>query len=148
MSDLADLYQQVILDHNKSPRNFGSLDDADSSADGHNPLCGDALTVHIKMDGNKLSNIAFEGSGCAISRASASLMTQATKERSTDEINKLFQAFHSVVTGEADVDDVSLGKLAALAGGAEVPIRVKCATLAWHTLNAALAGETDAVTTE
>jgi nitrogen fixation NifU-like protein len=148
MSDLADLYQEVILDHNKSPRNFGGLENPDSSADGHNPLCGDALTITIKMDGDQLADVAFEGSGCAISRASASLMTQAIKGRSTTEINELFQAFHSVVTGEACTDDVPLGKLAALAGVAQFPIRVKCATLAWHTLNAALDGKTDAVTTE
>ncbi len=148
MSDLAELYQQVILDHNKRPRNFGPLDGLDSSAQGHNPLCGDSLRVDIKMDGGKVADVSFEGTGCAISRASASLMTEVIKGLTTDEIETLFNAFHSVVTGEPAPDGVRLGKLASLAGVAEFPIRVKCATLAWHTLNAALDGRADPITTE
>ena len=148
MSELSDLYQQVILDHNKRPRNFGGLTDPDSSADGHNPLCGDALTVDVKIEDGALTDVSFNGTGCAISRASASLMTQAIKGMHTDEIKELFDAFHSVVTGEASVDDTTIGKLAALAGVAEFPIRVKCATLAGHTVHAALNNADEPVKTE
>ena len=149
MSELSDLYQEVILDHNKNPRNFREISDADQYADGKNPLCGDALRVYISVDGDTVTDVAFKGSGCAISKASASMMTQAVKGRSKDQAEKLFSEFHKMVTGELDIetDENDLGKLKIFAGVLEFPARVKCASLSWHTLNAALHGE-DAVTTE
>jgi nitrogen fixation NifU-like protein len=150
MSDLTDLYQEVILDHNRRPRNFGQLADATRVANGHNPLCGDRLKLYLRMDGDRIQNIAFEGSGCAISKASASLMTDAVKGRSTAEALELFDRFHEVVTTPVDlaIDEASVGKLAVLAGVREYPARVKCASLAWHTLKAALEGEDEPVKTE
>jgi len=150
MSELSDLYQEVILDHNRRPRNFGTLTGATRIADGHNPLCGDRLRLYLKLDGDRIENISFEGSGCAISKASASLMTDAVKGRSTGEAMALFDRFHHVVTTPIDeaIDEASVGKLAALAGVREFPARVKCASLAWHTLKAALAGAADPVKTE
>jgi nitrogen fixation NifU-like protein len=147
MSDLSDLYQEVILDHNRRPRNYGVLPDASRSARGHNPLCGDKLTLYLKIDGDRIAAISFEGSGCAISKASASLMTDAVKGGTIDEAISLFDRFHAMVTtpvGEP-VDDESLGKLAAFAGVREFPVRVKCASLAWHTLKSALAVDKPAV---
>lgn len=149
MSELSDLYQEVILEHNKNPRNFREIEDADQYADGKNPLCGDALRVYLKMDGDVVGDVAFKGSGCAISKASASMMTQAVKGKTKDEAEAIFGEFHAMVTGELDAEaDVNnLGKLKIFAGVLEFPARVKCASLSWHTLNAALHGE-DAVSTE
>jgi nitrogen fixation NifU-like protein len=140
MSDLRDLYQEVILDHNRRPRNFGPLEEANRDAVGHNPLCGDRLTLRLRVDGDRILDVRFEGQGCAISKASASLMTDSVKGRTVAEAAALFEAFHAMVMAEAGtpVDEARLGKLAVLAGVAEFPTRVKCATLAWHTLQAAL----------
>ncbi len=151
MSELLDLYQEIILDHNKRPRNFGSLPDPDASARGDNPLCGDRLELELELDGDRVSDVRFRGAGCAISTASASLMTEAVKGKSCDEIERLFTAFHELLTGDPSVRGAAapeLGKLAAFEGVREFPVRVKCATLAWHTLKAALAGRQGAVTTE
>jgi len=149
MSDLRELYQAVILDHNRSPRNFGPLAGASHQAKGNNPLCGDQLTVYIELEGDLIKDVRFEGSGCAISKASASLMTQSLKGKTRQEADTLFHAFHDVVTGAGD-DQTTLGKLAVFAGVREFPMRVKCATLSWHTLRGALSTESaDAmVTTE
>jgi nitrogen fixation NifU-like protein len=136
--DLKDLYRDVILDHNKHPRNFGKLESADTHADGHNPLCGDRLTVFLKLKGDQVEDIRFEGKGCAISTASASLMTEAIKGKHKAEIDTLFGKVHSLLTRQDALADTSLGKLAALSGVREYPARVKCASLCWHTLNAAL----------
>jgi nitrogen fixation NifU-like protein len=141
MSDLTDLYQEVILDHNRQPRNFGSMGDATHTANGHNPLCGDKLKVYLKVDGGRVEDVRFEGSGCAISKASASLMTDAIKGRTLDEVNALFERVHTMLTlptGQ-DVDISEVGKLAVLSGVREFPVRVKCASLAWHTMKTALA---------
>ena len=149
MDSLRDLYQEVILDHNKKPRNFGSLEDPSHAADGHNPLCGDRLHITLVVDGDRVEDVRFEGSGCAISTASASLMTEAIKGHTVEEAERLFHGFHELLTGDpAQVAEASaeLGKLAVFAGVREFPVRVKCATLAWHTLNAALAGDEDATT--
>lgn len=149
MSDLRDLYQEVILDHNRSPRNFGKLDGADLSADGHNPLCGDRLSVTVKLNGDRVSDVRFEGAGCAISKASASLMTEGVKGRTLDELPKLFDRFHRLVTDRtAPADDAELGKLAVFGGVRDYPARVKCAVLAWHTLRAALDEGSEVVSTE
>ncbi len=149
MSELSDLYQEVILEHNKNPRNFREIEDADQYADGKNPLCGDALRVYVTFAGDKISDVAFKGSGCAISKASASMMTQAVKGKTKDEAEGIFDEFHRMVTGELDIesDDNELGKLKIFSGVLEFPARVKCASLSWHTLNAALRGE-DVVSTE
>jgi len=145
--DLRDLYQEVILDHYKNPRNFGALPGADHMAVGNNPLCGDHLVLYLKMDGDRVGEVKFEGNGCAISKASASMMTADVKGKTQHEIEERFERFHKMVTGDAS-QAASLGKLAALAGVSEFPVRVKCASLAWHTLNAALKGRTDPVSTE
>lgn len=148
MSDLRELYQAVILDHNRSPRNFGRLEGASHQAKGYNPLCGDQLTVYVELDGDVIKDVRFEGSGCAISKASASLMTQSLKGKSRQEADALFQAFHAVVTGASD-EKSPLGKLAVFAGVSEFPMRVKCATLSWHTFRGALEGDAeDLITTE
>jgi nitrogen fixation NifU-like protein len=149
MSELSDLYQEVILEHNKNPRNFREIADADQYADGKNPLCGDALRVYVAMDGDQIADVAFKGSGCAISKASASMMTQAVKGKTREEAEAIFGEFHKMVTGELDIetDDNDLGKLRIFSGVLEFPARVKCASLSWHTLNAALHGE-DVVSTE
>jgi nitrogen fixation NifU-like protein len=149
MSDLRELYQEVILDHSKSPRNFRVPADAERRVDGHNPLCGDRITLGVHLDGDVIRDIGFEGAGCAISMASASTMTEAIKGSTRAEAHALFQKFHELVTGknrEPDLD--ALGKLAVFAGVSEYPMRVKCATLCWHTLEAALAGTGEKVTTE
>jgi len=152
MSDLLDLYQEIILDHNRRPRNFGSLADANCSAEGDNPLCGDRIHLEIELAEGRISDIAFQGAGCAISTASASLMTDAVKGKTLEEAHSLFEAFHDLLTsktnGEPAEVPVDLGKLQALAGVREYPMRVKCATLAWHTLEAALLKRGEAVTTE
>jgi nitrogen fixation NifU-like protein len=146
MSDLSDLYQEVILDHNKRPRNFGVLDAPTHHAEGYNPLCGDRLHLFVKVDGETISDVRFQGSGCAISKASASLMTDALKGHSVSEARELFERFHRMVTTPPDVPVEDLGKLSVFAGVREFPVRVKCASLAWHTLKAALAREEKAST--
>ena len=140
MSELSELYQQVILDHNKRPRNFRKIEPATHTAEGHNPLCGDQLTIYVTLAGDEVKDVAFEGSGCAISKASASMMTQAVKGKQKAEVEELFQEFHSMVTGELDEEqeENELGNLTIFAGVREFPVRVKCATLPWHTLHAAL----------
>jgi nitrogen fixation NifU-like protein len=138
--DLKDLYRDVILDHNRQPRNFGKLEPADGHADGHNPLCGDRLTVFLRMDGDRVEDVRFEGKGCAISTASASLMTEAIKGKDKAAIGALFGRIHTLLTQHDAPSDPGLGKLAALSGVREYPARVKCASLCWHTLNAALEG--------
>ena len=150
MSDLRELYQATILDHNKQPRNFRVPASANREAVGHNPLCGDHVTVHVRLEDGVVKDVGFQGSGCAISTASASLMTEAVKGRSLAEVEKLFDAFHELLTSPPrhEIDEGRVGKLAVLAGVREYPVRVKCATLAWHTLHAALAGEQEPVKTE
>lgn len=150
MQDLHDLYQEVILDHNKRPRNFGPLPDATQSAKGHNPLCGDKLTLSLKIEGDRIEKVSFEGSGCAISKASASLMTDAIKGTTVDEAGRLFDLFHQMVTTPIDqpIDEAAVGKLAVLGGVREFPARVKCASLAWHTLKAALSNTQEPAKTE
>ncbi len=150
MSDLRDLYQEVILDHNKHPRNFGALEQPTSSAEGYNPICGDHFRVSVELDGDTLRDVRFEGSGCAISTASASLMTDAIKGKTLLEIKTLHSDFQKLVTAEpgAEHDPARLGKLVVMGGVCEYPMRVKCATLAWHTLKAAARAETKTVTTE
>lgn len=144
--DLKDLYRDVIVDHNRNPRNFGKLQPADAQADGHNPLCGDRLTLYANLDGDRISDVRFDGSGCAISVASASLLTEAVKGKRLAEVKDLFEDMHTLLTRhDADVDPAKLGKLAALSGVREFPARVKCASLCWHTLNAALDNRTGAV---
>jgi nitrogen fixation NifU-like protein len=136
--ELTDLYREVILDHNKHPRNFGRLDPHDAEAKGHNPLCGDRLTITLVRDGERIADLRFEGNGCAISMASASMMTEAVKGKARPEVDALFQRVHALLT-EQGASSADLGKLAALSGVREFPARVKCASLCWHTLNAALA---------
>ncbi|HVO49097.1 MAG TPA: SUF system NifU family Fe-S cluster assembly protein [Steroidobacteraceae bacterium] len=146
--DLKDLYRDVILDHNRKPRNFGRLEGADAHADGHNPLCGDRLTVFLKMNGDRIEDVRFEGKGCAISTASASLMTEAIKGKDRARVDELFHQVHTLLTQHDAAADPALGKLAALSGVREFPARVKCASLCWHTLNAALANGAATVSTE
>ena len=149
MPDLRDLYQEVILEHSKAPRNFHPLAEANQKAEGFNPLCGDHFTVYVTTEGDSIQDVAFQGSGCAISKASASMMTQAVKGKSKAEAKKLFDTFHKLVTtGEANGDRSNLGKLAVFSGVSEFPVRVKCATLAWHTLQAALEGKQEKISTE
>ena len=136
--ELKDLYRDVILDHNRNPRNFGRLAPADAEADGHNPLCGDRLTVSLKLDGDRIADIRFEGRGCAISTASASLMSEAVKGKDRATVHRLFDEIHALLTRQDAAPVPELGKLAALSGVREFPARVKCASLCWHTLNAAL----------
>jgi len=149
MSEVNDLYQEVILEHNKNPRNFREIPDADRTADGKNPLCGDALRVYVEMDGDTVKDVSFKGSGCAISKASASMMTQAVKGKSREAAEMIFDEFHRMVLGELDEESEEnhLGKLKIFAGVREFPARVKCASLSWHTLHAALVGQ-DTVSTE
>jgi nitrogen fixation NifU-like protein len=143
VSDLRDLYQEVILDHNRRPRNWGAIESPDRAADGYNPLCGDKLRLTLRMDGDRLTDVRFEGSGCAISKASASMMTDLVKGKTMAEAEDLVDKLQAMVTAPMDVpeEDAALGKLAVLSGVREFPARVKCATLAWHTLRSALAGE-------
>lgn len=150
MSALRELYQEVILDHNKSPRNFGRMEHPDRKIEGYNPLCGDHYTVFLKLKDGRIEDISFEGAGCAISKASASVMSATVKGKTKEEAEALFEKFHELVTGVADpvVDLESLGKLAAFSGVSEFPARVKCATLAWHTLHAALSTNEHRVSTE
>jgi len=149
MSDLRDLYQDVILEHSKAPRNFRVLQAAGHKAEGYNPLCGDRFTVYLTLDGDLIRDITFQGSGCAISKASASMMTQSVKGKTVAEAEELFGRFHDLVTGHAAAgSSENLGKLAVFSGVSEFPVRVKCATLAWHTLQAALEGKQEAISTE
>ncbi len=150
MSDLRELYQQVILDHSKKPRNFQKLESANRTAQGYNPLCGDDVTVYLQLEDDAIRNISFQGSGCAISKASASMMTDSVKGKTKADAQVLFEKFHALVTREEDRagDPVDLGKLAVFSGVSEFPVRVKCATLAWHTLRAALEGKGETVSTE
>lgn len=150
MADLRDLYQEVVIDHSKRPRNFHKLEGANRSAQGYNPLCGDKVAVYVKLEDGRLSDISFEGSGCAISTASASIMTEAVKGKTAEEARSLFENFHDLVT-QGNVRDgraTPLGKLAVFSNVSEYPVRVKCATLAWHTLRSALEGGESVVSTE
>ncbi|MGA8765833.1 MAG: SUF system NifU family Fe-S cluster assembly protein [Candidatus Acidiferrales bacterium] len=150
MSDLRDLYQDVILEHSKAPRNYRELPAANHKAEGFNPLCGDRFTVYVALEGDAIRDISFQGSGCAISKASASMMTQIVKGKTMAEAEKIFGRFHEMVTGHAPAggNESELGKLTVFSGVSEFPVRVKCATLAWHTLHAALEGKQDPVSTE
>jgi nitrogen fixation NifU-like protein len=145
--ELRDLYQEVILDHNKRPRNFGPLENA-SEAAGHNPMCGDRVRVFVRMDQGRVAEARFVGNGCAISKASASLMTEAVAGRTADEVREMFATFQEMVTGRAQPDDDKIGKLVVLSGVKEYPSRVKCAMLAWHALQAAIDGASGTVSTE
>jgi nitrogen fixation NifU-like protein len=148
MFNIKDLYQEIIVDHNRSPRNFRVIADADKTMEGFNPLCGDKLKLYIKTDGQNINDIAFDGTGCAISVASASLMTDAMKGKSIDEAEALFNDFHTLITTENKFDSEHLGKLAVLAGVKKFPARVKCASLCWHTLHSAIIGDDKPVSTE
>ncbi len=149
MSDLRDLYQDVILEHSKAPRNYKQLPEANHKAEGFNPLCGDRFTIYVTMEGDAIRDISFQGSGCAISKASASMMTQSVKGKTAAEAEKIFARFHELVTGHAEEkNENDLGKLAVFSGVSEFPVRVKCATLAWHTLQAAIEGKQESVSTE
>lgn len=151
-SDLRDLYQEVILDHSRKPRNFGSMPAATRQADGYNPLCGDRATVYVRLEGDQLADVKFQGAGCSISTASASMMTESLKGKTRAQAEDLFERFHKLVTrdaaGEAKETDPALGKLAVFSGVSEFPVRVKCASLPWHTLKAALDGDDRPVSTE
>jgi nitrogen fixation NifU-like protein len=146
-SDLQDLYQEVILDHNKRPRNFRAIEDG-RKAEGYNPLCGDRLTVYLRVEGDRIVDASFQGSGCAISKASASLMTDSVKGKTLEEAEALFERFHQMITRSPDEPIDDLGKLSVLAGVRQFPIRVKCASLAWHMLRAAADARQDVVSTE
>ena len=149
MNDLRDLYQQMILDHNRNPRNYRELPQATKRVEGYNPLCGDHYTIFVDLDGDVIKDVSFTGNGCAISKSSASVMTTSVKGKRTEEAQKLFDTFHKLVTGEsAGLSEADLGRLAAFSGVSEFPARVKCATLAWHTLHSALQNEQEVVTTE
>jgi nitrogen fixation protein NifU and related proteins len=149
MSDLRELYQQVILDHNKNPRNFHDMADASRKVEGYNPLCGDHYTVFVKIDEGTISDVSFTGSGCAISKASASVMSSTVKGKTTGEAQSMFETFHKLVTGDmSGLSAADLGRLAAFSGVSEFPARVKCATLAWHTLRTAIEGQDEKVSTE
>lgn len=150
MTQLQGLYQEVILDHNKRPRNLRAMDGASHRAEGYNPLCGDKVTIYLKLEGDRINDISFQGSGCAISTASASILTETLKGKMRQEAEALFEKFHNLVTGKASGNGPgsSLGKLAVFSGVSEFPVRVKCATLAWHTLHSALSGRGERVTTE
>ncbi|MCE1188794.1 MAG: SUF system NifU family Fe-S cluster assembly protein [Ignavibacteria bacterium] len=149
-SELRELYQQVILDHNKNPKNFGKIDPHNHSAEGFNPLCGDHLFIYLQTEGDVITNISFEGGGCAISKSSASLMTEALKGKSITEAKEFFERFHNMVTGQASEDDdfEDLDKLAIFQGVRDFPVRVKCASLSWHTMIAALDNNNKSISTE
>ena len=150
MADLNELYQQVILDHNKKPRNFKRLENADREQEGYNPLCGDQLTLYLNVEDDVIKDIGFQGQGCAISKASASMMTTAVKGKTKEEAEALFDEFHRMVKGDLDTESQPhhLGRLTILAGVREFPARVKCASLSWHTLRAALEGKGESISTE
>lgn len=147
MTDLTDLYQEVIIDHSKRPRNFRRMQNESAQAEGYNPLCGDKIVVQLKLDNDVIRDVAFQGAGCAISTASASLMTESLKGKTRAEAGRLFERFHGLLTGEGAAGS-DLGKLAVFAGVRRYPTRVKCATLAWHTLRAAIEGSRETVSTE
>lgn len=148
MPDLRELYQEVVLDHTKNPRNFHELKDATNVSTGYNPICGDRVTVYVRMNGDRIAEAAFVGEGCAISKSSASLMTDAVKGKTQAEAGALFERFHGMVTGKETPDERVLGRLSVFEGVSEFPLRVKCATLAWHTLKAALERKEGLVTLE
>ena len=149
MSSTDALYQEIILEHNRKPRNFREMPDANRTVEGRNPLCGDALKLWMKLDGDQIADVSFLGQGCAISKASASIMTSAVKGKSRAEAEHLFERFHELVTGKlAESDQKSLGSLRAFAGVARFPLRVKCASLAWHAMRSALAGDAEEVSTD
>jgi nitrogen fixation protein NifU and related proteins len=152
MSDLRELYQEMILDHSRKPRNFGELPTANARAEGHNPLCGDRATVYVQVEGGVVRDVRFKGAGCSISTASASMMTESVKGRSREEVERLFDRFHALITASPEhagrASGTELGKLAVFSGVSEFPVRVKCASLPWHTLKAALEGEQAPVSTE
>ena len=149
MANLHDLYQEILLEHNNKPRNFRKLEDANRQADGYNPLCGDQITLYLKVEGDIIADVAFQGVGCAISRASASMLTQSVKGQTLEKAEEIFGGFHSLITEpDAEVDYDLLGDLEMLSGVSAYPTRIKCAVLAWHTLNAAIEGNEDSVTTE
>jgi nitrogen fixation NifU-like protein len=150
MNELGDLYQEVILDHNRRPRNFHRMERATRRAEGHNPLCGDRVTIYVDLEGDRVRDISFEGSGCAISKASASMMTESLKGKTREEAEALFRTFHNLLTEEtaAGAAEERLGKLMVFSGVREFPVRVKCATLAWHTMRAALQGRDETASTE
>lgn len=143
MSDLNDLYQEVILDHNRRPRNFRALDGPSRTQEGYNPLCGDRLTLYVRLDGTRIAEVTFQGTGCAISKASASLMTEALKGKTVEEARALFERFHTMITSSPDEPAADLGKLSVLSGVREYPTRIKCASLAWHTMKAAVSRDED-----
>lgn len=146
MSDLQELYQEIVMEHNWKPRNFRLMDDADQSANGVNPFCGDQINIYLKIDDGVVTDVSFQGSGCAISRASASMMTESIKGKTLEEVQGTFERFHSMITGEGEPD--ALGDLAVLAGVSEYPTRIKCAILSWHTLRAGIDGDKETVRTE
>ena len=149
MSGLSDLYQEILLEHNSKPRNFRKVEEANRTSEGYNPLCGDQITLYLKVVDGVIDDIGFQGTGCAISRASASMMTQSIKGQSLERAQEIFDAFHHMITepdGELDLD--TLGDLETLSGISEYPTRIKCAVLAWHTMKAALTGDNEGITTE
>ena len=150
MSSSRSLYEQVILDHNRAPRNFGELAEANTKAEGYNALCGDQFTVYLKMSGEKIDEVGFEGSGCAISKSSASVMTTLLKGKTKEEAREVFELFHEMITSDIDapLDEGALGKMVVFSGVRAYPIRIKCATLAWHTMLSALDGDEDSISTE
>jgi nitrogen fixation NifU-like protein len=148
MSELDELYQEVILDHNRKPRNFHVMEEADRRSEGFNPLCGDQITLFVKMKDDVITDVSFQGSGCAISKASASMMTDSVKGKTRTQAEQLFESMHRMLTQDGEADSKKLGKLVAFEGVRQFPIRVKCASLAWHTLNAALQAKPEPVTTE
>lgn len=149
MDELRELYQEIILDHNRNPKNFRIIENPDRRVEAYNPLCGDHYTIYMTFDGDRVSDISFQGAGCAISKASASVMSELVKGKTKGEAEKLFETFHDLVTGQVEaVDILDLGKLAAFGGVRDYPARVKCASLAWHTMHAALTTDTEAVSTE
>ena len=149
MSYLHDLYQEILLEHNNKPRNFRKLEDANRQADGYNPLCGDQITLYLKVEDDVIADVAFQGQGCAISRASASMLTQSVKGQTLAKAEEIFDGFHALITDpDAEVDYDLLGDLEMLSGVSAFPTRIKCAVLAWHTLNAAIEGKEDSITTE
>ncbi|HXF48064.1 MAG TPA: SUF system NifU family Fe-S cluster assembly protein [Verrucomicrobiae bacterium] len=149
ISEIGELYQEVIIDHSKRPRNFRVLEKADRQAEGYNPLCGDRLVLYLKMNGDTIADVSFQGSGCAISTASASIMTSELKGKTVEEAEEIFEKFHQMVTGTPNENwEEQLGKLAAFSGVSQFPVRVKCASLCWHTLKAALEEKKETVSTE
>jgi nitrogen fixation NifU-like protein len=149
MSNLEALYQEVILDHNRKPRNFREMDNADYKVEGRNPLCGDEVTLWLKLDGDKVGDVSFKGTGCAVSKSSASLMTAAVKGKTVEETREIFDRFHDMITGKmSETERAKMGSLAALGGVSKFPLRVKCASLSWHALKSALDGKGEIVSTE